>query len=544
MFRSKPRFCLPFLAAVLIAGGGTVALGQIDQPPVTDDQPFQLEVNPTMAPAPMPPDPGYIQPPGGPLPPGGLLNPDTPSWLFPGTAPPTAAGIAKRQRDLLRRQQKQQQQDLLQPSVTVGGRLAVDAAMFAQSGANQLNYGDIENGCGITRARIFVKGEAFHVIEYEVEMGFDNWASVIDDVRTVGTQTRFFRRRVQSTAFKDAYVGINELPFLGHLKIGRFKEPFSLSKMTSSRFTTFMERSPVTDAFTPGRGLGVMAFDWSSSEDYTWAIGLFRSAIDPDPPIRSSDSGGTAATMRATWLPWYDEATEGRGLFHLGLGYSYRDTDDGTAEFSSPPESLLAIGALDPGAGSLGIAGMDLVHIVDTGSIDSTTNWQLLGLEAAWVYGPLSVQAEYMGAFVSRTLEGDAGFQRAPDFQGCYVQMSYFLTGEHRPYNRTAGKFTRVVPFENFFRVRTENGSIVTGMGAWEVAYRFSYVDLDFYDEDESAADRFKGGRSVNHTFGVNWYLNPYTRMMCNYVLLNATPKGDVDYSDLHVFQVRAQIDF
>ena len=46
--------------------------------------------------------------------------------------------------------------------------------------------------------------------------------------------------------------------------------------------------------------------------------------------------------------------------------------------------------------------------------------------------------------------------------------MSYFLTGEHRPYDRTAGKFNRVIPFENFFRVRTECGEIVTGMGAWE----------------------------------------------------------------------------
>ncbi len=540
MFRSKRRFSLPLLAAVLIAAGSTVAPGQIGQPPVA---------------APMPPGPGHVQPPGATLPGGGVFGPYTPSWQLPGTTPLTAEGIRNRQLELLQQleqqrlkqleQQQKRQQGLLQPSVEVGGRLAVDAAMFSQSEANQQSYGDIENGIGITRARIYVRGEAFHVIEYKLSMAFDNWRSVIDDVRTVGQQTRFFRRRVQSTAFKDAYVGINELPFLGHLKIGRFKEPFSLSKMTSSRFTTFMERSPVTDAFSPGRGLGIMAFDWSSSENYTWALGLFRSVIDPDPPIRSNDGGGTAVTMRATWLPWYDEATEGRGLLHLGIGYSFRDTDDGIAEFSSPPESLLAIGALDPGVGAIGIAGMDLVNIVDTGNIDGATNWQLLGAEAAWVYGPLSVQAEYIGAFVNRTADADAGFQRAPNFHGCYAHISYFLTGEHRPYNRTAGKFARVVPFENFFRVRTEGGDVVTGMGAWEIAYRFSYVDMDFFNEDEAVpAERFKGGRSVNHTFGVNWYLNPYTRMMFNYVLANSTPKGDVDYSDLHVFQARAQIDF
>ena len=32
--------------------------------------------------------------------------------------------------------------------------------------------------------------------------------------------------------------------------------------------------------------------------------------------------------MRATWLPWYDEATEGRGLIHTGVAYSHRDAFD------------------------------------------------------------------------------------------------------------------------------------------------------------------------------------------------------------------------
>ncbi|NQU19812.1 MAG: hypothetical protein HQ567_00905 [Candidatus Nealsonbacteria bacterium] len=516
-------------AVVLIAGSDNV-FGQFIQPL---DQPFQPETVPAV---PTPADPGYITPPIDPLAPGGLLDPDTPDWLLPGGAPPTARDIALRQRELAL-----EQMSLLQPSVTVGGRIAVDAAAFSQSTDNLQEYGNIENGCGITRARIHVRGEAFHVIDYKLEMGFDNWASVIDDFQTPGAQTQFLQRRVQSTAFKDAYVGINELPWLGHVKIGRFKEPFGLSKMTSSRFTTFMERSPVSVAFAPGRGLGIMASDWSDSERFTWAAGVFRSVIDPDPPIRSGDNGGIAATMRLTALPWYDEATEGRGLFHLGLGYSYRDPDDGAAGFSSPPESLLAFRARDPGLGAIGIAGMELTHIVDTGSIGDVTNWQLLGLETAWVYGPLSVQAEYMAASVRRA----AGVAQPHTFNGGYIQMSYFLTGEHRPYHRTEGKFTRVVPFENFFRVRTEGGDVVTGKGAWELAYRFSAVDLDFYDvTEEDAVDRFKGGRSVNHTFGVNWYLNPYTRLMANCVLINATPKGDVDYSDLQVFQVRAQIDF
>ena len=56
--------------------------------------------------------------------------------------------------------------------------------------------------------------------------------------------------------------------------------------------------------------------------------------------------------------------------------------------------------------------------------------------------------------------------------------MSYFLTGENRPYNRKMGVFDRVKPYEDFFRVRTCDGNVATGRGAWEVAYRFSYIDM------------------------------------------------------------------
>jgi len=50
------------------------------------------------------------------------------------------------------------------------------------------------------------------------------------------------------------------------------------------------------------------------------------------------------------------------------------------------------------------------------------------------------VQAEYMGTQVAR----DHG--PSVRFGGGYVSASYFLTGESRPYDRSAGLFGRLKP--------------------------------------------------------------------------------------------------
>ena len=88
------------------------------------------------------------------------------------------------------------------------------------------------------------------------------------------------------------------------------------------------------------------------------------------------------------------------------------------------------------------------------------------------VYGPLSFQSELFAATVDN-LTGPNN-----NLYGGYAYVSYFLTGENRPYNRKMGVFDRVRPYENFFRVRTSDGCTAPGSGAWEVAYRFSYIDM------------------------------------------------------------------
>jgi phosphate-selective porin OprO/OprP len=119
-------------------------------------------------------------------------------------------------------------------------------------------------------------------------------------------------------------------------------------------------------------------------------------------------------------------------------------------------------------------------------------------------------------------------------FQGAYGFVSYFLTGENRTYNRRSATIDRVYPFENFFRVRTNDGT-ATGWGAWEVAARWSYIDL--------TSQNIQGGRLNDATLTLNWHLNPYTRVKWEYIyaMLDRAPVGN---SFAQIGGMRFDIDF
>ena len=82
-----------------------------------------------------------------------------------------------------------------------------------------------------------------------------------------------------------------------------------------------MERSLV-DTFAPARNMGVMTYGNTENELATWAIGTFRT--NSDNIGNDSFDSGQALTMRGTFLPWWDEASDGRYYMHLGAAYSYR----------------------------------------------------------------------------------------------------------------------------------------------------------------------------------------------------------------------------
>lgn len=370
-------------------------------------------------------------------------------------------------------------------SLHLRGHLLMDAVTFSQDAADRQRH-DEQDTVGIPVARLIAEGDGVGTMSYKIE--FDYVWNLVGDL----------------------YLTMGQLPHVGNFRIGYMKEPFSLEQLESPKYTVFMERSLARDVHPIIRRMGAMVFDELLEQRGTWAVGLFSDA--PGFRVVRADPFGGAFTARTTYLPWYDQPSSGRRLLHTAIAYSHRLASDRTVRFRTLPGSHFA------------------AFIIDTGEIPAhSTN--LFNGELALVYGPFSVQSEYSIGWI------DAIGQPDSKVQGSYVLLSYFLTGENRHYVRSKGIFSRITPFRNFIRTRGESGRLLTGPGAWELKYRYSYVDA--YDGGRLGAQQAGG-----HAVGVNWYLNPYSRVVAEYLYVPNSPNSGQPDGVLHIFQMRTQFEF
>ncbi|MFP3980338.1 MAG: OprO/OprP family phosphate-selective porin [Desulfobacterales bacterium] len=366
--------------------------------------------------------------------------------------------------------------------VKFGGRIMADWASISADDSfdEDLGGGRLDgDGVEFRRARLFASGSFENNVFFKAQYDFSG-----------------------GTSFKDMYIGMKKVPALGNIKIGHFKEPFSLEEQTSSKYMTFMERA-LPNVFSPGRNTGIMAYDAALEKRMSWAIGAFYDAGAYGEGF--NDYTDINVTARVTGAPVY--ADDGKKAAHLGLSYTrqFRDEDETSVRYRARPEAH--------------ITG---VRLADTESFN-IDDADIMSLEAAMVMGPFSAQGEYMQSFVGSDAEND------PDFSGYYVYGSYFLTGESRNYKPGSGSFGRVKPNRDFSFHKP-------GAGAWELGVRYSSLDLN----DEAIA----GGELNDLTLGVNWHLNPNVRTMINYVYADLENRAGVADDSANIVQARFQVDF
>lgn len=364
-------------------------------------------------------------------------------------------------------------------TLKIGGRIETDYDQMGMDSAVMKAVGPFMDGFETRRLYLSFNGTIYTNTAYKVDLDFGG----------------------ATVHINNAYMQMNNLLPFAQVRVGQFKEPINLDNLTDDTNIMFMERALPT-ALVPTYQKGAQIMNNWNGKRGTWAAGVFwdtssttaKAFEDPQP---GSVGTGEAFTARVTYLPWYED--NGAKLVHVGAAVSYRN--ESAIEYKSTPEDHLAPTFIDA-------------------KMTNTSSATLGGLETALVYGPASVQAEYIQSDVRRTSGSDLGFS------GYYVQASYFLTGEHRAYNTGSGAFDTVSPKNNF------DGK--GGLGAWELAARYSHLDLD--DKD------VHGGQLSDITAGLNWYLNPNMKIMLNYVSTQLS--ADTKIGDAHSLMARFQVVF
>jgi phosphate-selective porin OprO/OprP len=212
---------------------------------------------------------------------------------------------------------------------------------------------------------------------------------------------------------------------------------------------------------------------------------------------------------RATWEPVLEDGK----VVHLGLSGFYRshlksgDVPDAVRLKDRPNIRI------------------DNGNIADSGVITGVDSLRYAGAEAAGVLGPLTVAGEAGRLWLDRPALGNE------HFTGYYGYATYMLTGETRALK--GGNFDRIRPFHELGK---------DGLGAFEVAVRYDHIGL----ADTPVVTR-AGNRASSLTAGLNWYFNPYAKLMFNWVHFwgRNTPLDPVgDQAKGDAFAGRLHLDF
>ncbi|MFA6957015.1 MAG: porin [Thermoanaerobaculia bacterium] len=393
------------------------------------------------------------------------------------------------------------------------GRLNLDAAVYDGS-ENRLH-----DGVEARRARIGVKATLFGDWLTEIDVDFADNAVEIKDLWA-------------------GYAGFDN----SLIKFGNHKAPFGLENLSSSKYIVFIERGYI-DAWVPDRRIGLNYSYWG--ENWQASAGVYGQPAGEFNDKDTYTGGGAGTDQPLNWVGRFSYAplNESGRILHFGIAGALMHPD-----ISKLPTSGADLYDREDAAKIVKFDSRSESHVsrakfLSTGDMKYVDSYELLGLEAAGVFGAFTFQGEYQTASVNRS-ETTVAKVVDHDFSGYYGYVTWFITGETRPYYSSEGEFGRVMPKSK--------------AGAWEVALRYSNFDLN----DITSVDAIKGGSADNITAALNWYINPNHKIMFDVTAVNndeyakpgkdfapippgnSTAQVPVYGDDFTIFAVRYQVAF
>lgn len=263
----------------------------------------------------------------------------------------------------------------------------------------------------------------------------------------------------------DAYLELT--PAAGHaLRFGQFKQPFSLEDANSDKHTALLEPSMV-GVFAISRRIGAEYARFGQAG--TVNVAVFGQRLDG-----TRESLG--ATMRGTRVLFND----GGNVAHLGLSVASERPDEDTTSFSANPGTVFTT-----------------LRAASTGTIAGVDRIDRAALEGLWIHQAWTVQAELAQVAVRRDgadVSGDASS----------VLLTWSPSGDVRAYKRGVA-----------------SAPSFDGSAAWELALRWSAIDLD-----DGAV---RGGRADSLGIAATCYLHKNVRLIANVLQLDTRRRGVED---------------
>lgn len=426
-------------------------------------------------------------------------------------------------------------------SFKVRGRLMLDAAYMKEPNGYTANK-NLGFNTRVRRFRIGVEGTLAGDFAYKGEVDYAN--------STVG--------------FGDVILTYQPKGKPWNIAIGNMETNDGMEQITSSRWSSFIERAQANDAFIQTRRLGINLGYVSKDQLFRWNGGLFAAhSIDA-----SLDNDGWIAATRATYTPYV-----GSGFVHFGAHYQHR-------AFASNASAVASTSIGAPSTNQVAryrarpfLQTTD-VRFVDTGNFAAKSD-DIFGAELFGVFKSLHVggEAQYtkVKAYRAGTQVLDPRDSFAtnpivtptgdPSFFSAYAEVGYFLTGETRGYKAGVWDRTKVLhPYNK------------GGSGAVQLIGRVDYLDLDSAKLKNGLTNNFtngvttlaalntrlgRGGKQTGYLFGVTWIPTDYVRFLLNYIHteveggpfaaavkpLSTKPVDQRTYST-DGFAIRAQFDF
>ncbi|WP_068877999.1 OprO/OprP family phosphate-selective porin, partial [Phenylobacterium sp. CCH9-H3] len=295
---------------------------------------------------------------------------------------------------------------------------------------------DLNSGTNFRRARLGVEGTVAKHWNYVLTADFGGSG-------TEGAQLN--AGYIEYTGWKPAD-GVN-----ARLRIGAWATPTGLEDATSNTEGLFLERAAVAEMV---RNL---------------AGGDARSGVGA---LFNGERWYAAAVLTGGLVG-------GSGEFDEQVGYLGRIAlnpiagKDYAVHVGANIQGVLEVA--DTGAGSAKVTQLRLrerpelrvdgTRLVDTGALNAS-GLTAYGLELGAQYRNLQISAEAFRVDLDRI----AAFN--PSFDGWYVQGAWTITGETHGWNSASGGFKGVKPAKAF---NPADGT----WGAWEIAARYSVLDLD-----------------------------------------------------------------